>query len=314
MLSVIVPLYNEEEGLDNFLEELLAILAPLEFEVVLVDDGSRDRTWGKIEAWATRDRRIRGLQLSRNFGQQAALLAGLHAADGDHFLMLDGDGQHPPALIPELVAKSREGFEIVHTCREEDRDLPWLKRVTSRWFYKVFSWFSDVSIPYNAADFRLVSRRVRDVIISLEERDLFLRGMFSWTGYAQTWLPYRMRARLRGTTKYSLAKMAYLALSGLTAYSTVPMRLASVAFSGLALLVAVAYSLYAVWVRLVLDQAVPGWASLLILNSFFFSGLFILTGMVGEYVAKIHIEVKRRPQYLVSRETRSGNTETADTR
>lgn len=302
-LSIVIPMFNEEEVAASFYQRLQGAVAPLDldYEIVFVDDGSGDATFEVLADLARRDARVRVIGLSRNFGHQAALLAGLEKASGDYIVMLDGDGQHPPELIPEMMAAARQGYDIVYTLRQGAQGNPF-KNLTGRLFYGLFSILSEVPLHPNSADFRLISRRVREVVVSLEERDLFLRGIFAWVGFPSKAIEYNVGPRMAGTSGYSLRRMLTLSGSGITSFSSAPIRIASLALVGLALVAATGYSLYALYVKFILKVAVPGWTSLLILISAYFSGTFILLGIIGEYLARLHGEAKRRPHFIVSRE------------
>jgi glycosyltransferase involved in cell wall biosynthesis len=301
-LSVVVPVYNEVEVLDLFYQVLTEVICQMSisYEVILVDDGSRDGTFEKIRNISEHDPHVIGVKLSRNFGHQMALFAGLSHAHGDYVLMMDGDLQHPPELIPELWQYAQSGIDIVYTIRTPEENLGWFKKYSAKLFYTLFSYLTDVKLEENAADFRLISRKVCDEIVRMDERDLFLRGIFAWVGFSQQKVEYKANKRAKGESKYNLKKMFNLSVSGITSFSTVPLRL-SLLLCGFSLGVAFLYSGYALYSKFILQQAVQGWTSLLILMSLFFSGIFIILGIIGEYIAKIHIETKKRPRYIVEK-------------
>ncbi len=301
-LSIVVPVYNEIEAIELFYKELTHVISTMNisYEILFIDDGSSDGTIEKIHHFAEHDTHIIGIKLSRNFGHQIALFAGLSEASGNHILMMDGDLQHPPELIPELWEQALADFDVVFTVRKADESIGWFKKFSSKAFYKVFSYLTDVKLEKNTADFRLISRKVCDEIRNMDERDLFLRGIFSWVGFTQKKVEYIAPERVRGTSKYNLKKMLSLSISGITSFSTVPIRL-SLLLCAFSLFVAFSYSVYALYVKAVLDKAVQGWTSLLILMSIFFSGLYIMLGIIGEYIAKIHIETKKRPRYIIEK-------------
>ncbi len=300
-LSIVVPVYNEYDVLDLFYQELTQVVKTMgiRYEILFVDDGSSDGTIEQIRKLADHDSHVNGIQLSRNFGHQMALFAGLSEAAGTYVLMMDGDLQHPPALLPKLWNHAQAGYDIVFTVRNADENIGWFKKLSSKAFYTVFSYLTDVKLKPNTADFRLISRKVCDEIRKMDERDLFLRGIFSWVGFTQKNVPYSAPERVKGTSKYNVKKMFNLSISGITSFSTVPIRL-SLVLCAFSLFVAFLYSVYALYAKFVLHQVVQGWTSLLILMSIFFSGLYIILGIIGEYIAKIHIETKKRPRYIVA--------------
>jgi len=301
-LSIVVPVYNEIEIIELFYKKLTKVISKMEikYEIIFIDDGSRDGTFEKIHQISKADVHVTGIKLSRNFGHQMALFAGLAESNGAYILMMDGDLQHPPELIPELWKYAVSGIDIVYTIRKAEKGVGWFKRYSSGIFYRIFSYLTDVKLEQNTADFRIISRKVCDEIVKMDERDLFLRGIFSWVGFTQKGMKYTAHKRIKGEPKYNIKKMLNLSISGITSFSTVPIRL-SLLLCGFSLFVAVSYSVYAVYVKLILGKAVQGWASLLILLSLFFSGIFIILGIIGEYIAKIHIEVKKRPRYIIER-------------
>ncbi len=301
-LSIVVPMYNESKVIDLFYQKLTEAISTLEisYELIFVDDGSDDGTFDKITHIAAQDLHVLGVKLSRNFGHQMALFAGLSEAKGDYILMMDGDLQHPPELIPELWKHVTSGIDIVYTLRKTTDGFGWFKKFSANMFYKVFSYLTEVKLEPNTADFRIISRKVCDEIINMDERDLFLRGIFSWVGFTQKGIEYEANKRFKGESKYNFKKMFNLSISGITSFSTVPIRL-SLLLCGFSLFVAISYSVYALYVKLILGEAVQGWTSLLILMSLFFSGIFIILGIIGEYIAKIHIETKKRPRYIIEK-------------
>ena len=301
-LSIVCPAFNEEEVLPHFHRELAAVLAGLEadydLEVIYVDDGSRDGTLAVLRTLAAADPRIRYLSLSRNFGHQAALTAGLEEARGDAVITLDSDLQHPPELLPVLVDKWRAGFEVVLTIREEDPRLGLVKRFTSKFFYRVMRLLSSTDIRMAAADYRLMSRKAVDALLQLREAHRFLRGMVQWLGFPAAEVPYRPAGRRAGVSKYSLRRMLNLAGDGLLSFSRVPLRLAT--FLGLvAMTGGLLGSLYLAGRWLLGDAADAGWG--LVLASLYLLGGCILCalGLVGEYVGRIYEQVKGRPLYVL---------------
>ena len=301
MLSIIIPVYNEAGNLERLTRELRDTLEnfELDWEILFVDDGSSDNTWAIIEARHMADDRVKGLRLSRNFGHQYALLAGLANGTGDALITMDGDMQHPVAIIPELVNEWRHGSMIVHTKRIDPPSLPFFKKLTSRLYYRIFSYLSGVKIENGMADFRLLDREVVREILTFSEEGLFFRGIAQWVGYRSSTVPFTSNARFSGASKYNLKKMFRLAWNGITSFSIVPLRL-GIFLGFITSLIAFAEIIYAVTVKIFTDSAVPGWASAVSIISFLFGVLFILLGIVGEYIGRILVEVRKRPRYIIA--------------
>jgi glycosyltransferase involved in cell wall biosynthesis len=298
-ISIIVPAYQEEDNIGSLVTEIKKVLAvEKEWEIILVDDGSNDRTWERISFLHDKDSRVKGLRLTRNFGHQHALYAGLSFANGDAVVTMDADLQHPPAVISELLKAWRSGYKIVNTMRIDRANIPWVKRVTSKMFYAVFSFLSGVKLSAGMADFRLLDRQVVDKLLDLGEYHLFLRGMVQWMGYSSDTITYSSGQRLSGNSRYNLGKMIKLAWTGITSYSIVPLRLATTvgiitsifAFGGL---------FYALYAKFVISDVVAGWTSLISFLSLLFGVLFIVIGVLGEYIARILEQVRGRPRFIV---------------
>lgn len=308
-LSIVVPVFNESGNIDALVNALTEQLDRLDLssEIILVDDGSRDRTWAEVRATTQSHTRVRGLSLSRNFGHQNALFAGLHFAAGQAIISMDGDLQHPPSLIPEMVAKWKAGYKVVETSRIDSEDTTAFKRATSRWFYKVFSWLSGIPISKGSSDFRLIDRQVLKAMTEMRDADLFLRGMTYWVGFPRTTIPYQAGKRYSGTTKFNLGRMIRFAVSSLLSFSSVPLRLGI--WVGIATSLLAFAELAYIVVVFVRGGSVPGWASTLTLMSFMFGILFILVGLLGGYLASIFEMLKNRPRFLVN-ETAGWHDET----
>jgi len=299
-LSVVTPLYNEAPVVEEFCRRLQAVLATLdmETEVILVDDGSADGTWQLIQQLSEQYPNVRGVRLSRNFGHQCALLAGLSAAEGDAVVMMDGDLQHPPELIPRLVAKWREGFHVVNTIRTNTPDIGLVKRSLTTAFYAIINRISEVPITPNAADFRLVDRLVLEELKRLREHTVFLRGLMNWVGFSQSAIEFEADRRFAGQTKYSLGRMFRFALTAILSFSTHPLRLG--VWSGLIVfLLSWVYGLWAVYAKFVAHLVVPGWASLVWLILLSASIQLFVLGVIAEYIAQIYEETKGRPLFVV---------------
>ncbi len=303
-LSIVIPLCDEEGNVALLIEKLRDVLQTLEisYEVILVDDGSRDGTWSLISEAAAMNDRLKGLSLSRNFGHQNALFAGLYHSSGEAVITMDGDLQHPPALVPELFDAWREGYRVVETRRIESEDASFLKRMTSRWFYRIFSFLSGLPLAEGTSDFRLVDRQIVDTILQMRDADLFLRGITHWVGFQKTTIAYNVERRHAGETKYSLRKMIRFAMSSLFSFSMIPLRLGiwlGLITSALAFL-----ELIYILVNYFRGNAITGWASTLTVISFMFGILFILVGIIGAYVGNLLETVKNRPRFIV--QDRSG--------
>ena len=306
MISIVIPAYNEEHNLDalySSVREVMNAAGENDWELVVVDDGSKDRTWDVLKGLSNSDVRVRGVRLSRNFGHQSSLMAGLAAARGRAVIMMDADLQHPPALLPQLVRKWREGFQVVHAVRRDPPETSWFKRTTSRLYYRIFAVVSGVEIEPGSADFCLLDRQVVDEVLKFEEEGIFLRGLVHWVGYATTSVPFEAGQRHAGTSKYNLRKMLTLGWHGVSSFSLVPLRIGI----GIGLLsstfafLSVGYAIVGWWVD---DEIVPGWASSVVVSSFLFGVLFAFLAVLAEYVGRIAVEVRRRPRFLVRETTR----------
>jgi dolichol-phosphate mannosyltransferase len=299
-VSIVVPAYNEEGNLSALHSELVKTLSVLNlsWELIICDDGSTDRTWDETVRLSERDKRVRGVRLSRNFGHQYALYAGLAGASGQAVISMDADLQHPPELIPTLVARWRQGHKVVFTVRLDSGDVPFLKRTTSRGFYRLFSYLSGVRLEEGMADFRLLDRQVVTTLLQFREGGLFLRGLLPWIGYPSCKVEYQAQKRFSGRTKYSLRRMLRLAWTGIVSFSIIPLRL-GVGIGFVTSVIAFGGIVYAMYSRLISGTAVPGWASAVSIISFLFGVLFVVLGLIGEYIGRIFIEVRRRPRFVV---------------
>ena len=299
-LSIVIPAYNEQGNIERLYEELMKVLPDLgmPWEMIFSDDGSTDNTWRAICKLHDKDPRVDGIRLSRNFGHQYALLAGLIYASGAAVITMDADLQHPPTLIPQMVEKWRNGDKIVTTVRLDSEEISVFKKVTSYLFYKTFSYLSGVKIRPGMSDFRLLDRQVLDDILRFREQGLFLRGIVQWIGFQHSTVTFRCGERFSGQTKYTLRKMLRFAWHGISSFSLVPLRLAvlmGIFSSGISFL-GVAYAIFG---KLVAGTAVPGWASSVAIISFLFGVLFFILGILGEYIGRILTEVRLRPRFIV---------------
>lgn len=301
LLSVIIPCYNEEEVISETITRLKAFcseLVNLDVELIFVDDGSHDRTRELLKNYASVDPRFKVIGFARNFGHQIAVTAGIDAACGDAVVLIDADLQDPPEVVHEMIAKWREGYDVVYGTRTERPGESAFKLATARGFYRLLNRLSDVPIPLDTGDFRLMSRPVVDTLRAMPERDRFVRGMVSWVGFKQTALPYKRAERFAGESKYPLRKMLRFAIDGILSFSTKPLQL-SVGFGMLCASLALAGILYALWLRLFTNIWVEGWTALMIAVLFLGGVQLISVGILGEYIGRIYNEVKNRPLYVV---------------
>jgi dolichol-phosphate mannosyltransferase len=299
LLSIVVAFLNEQTNINHFLEVLMASLQPLgvSYELILVDDGSDDDTWNLIRAASATDRRIKGISLSRNFGHQSALFAGLSLSSGQACVTMDGDLQHPPQRIGELLQAWREGFRIVETRRLDSEDFSVFKRFSSRIFNGVFSFLSGLPLTPGISDYRLLDRRVVDVVIQMGDSSVFLRGMTHWVGYRSKTVVYRASERYSGRTKWTWSRLMRYSLSSIVAFSLKPLRIGIwIGFiTSLFAFLELAYIIY----RYFHGIDVPGWASTLTVISFMFGMLFILVGILGTYMGTMVEILKKRPRFLI---------------
>jgi dolichol-phosphate mannosyltransferase len=298
LLSVVTPMYFEEDSAPVFYERVLAALGHLPLEVIVVNDGSTDRTGEILERLAAEDERLKVVTLSRNFGHQAALSAGLDHASGDCIAMIDADLQDPPELILEMVEMWQRGVDVVYAVREEREGETKAKLMTARWFYALFSKLANVDLTQNSGDFRLMDRRALDAMLAMPERNRFLRGMTVWVGFTQAALPYQRAGRHAGETKYTWRKMIRFSLDAITSFSHVPLQLATlVGFACAALAFALIPLTVLARVFTVFDAGIPTVLALVL----GIGGIQLLCmGIVGEYIGRIYDEVKARPLYVVA--------------
>jgi glycosyltransferase involved in cell wall biosynthesis len=301
--AIVIPCYNEEGNLHETHQRVSRSFsqAGVAYEIVYVDDGSRDSTPALLRDLQATDPHVRVIYLSRNFGHQFAVTAGLAHARGDAVVIMDADLQDPPEVAIEMVRRWEEGYEVVYGIRTDREGETRFKLLTASLFYRLIRWLSDTEIPLDTGDFRLLDRKVVDAIVAMPERDRFLRGMVSWAGYRQIGVAYRRAARFAGETKYPLGKMVRFALDGILSFSIKPLRLSTLMgfmSAGLAL-VAI---LYALGMRLFTQRWVTGWTALMIAILFLGGAQLISLGIIGEYIGRLYGEAKRRPLYLV-RET-----------
>lgn len=301
LISIVIPVYNEEGNILPFFKELkMSLPTKYQTEYIFVDDGSTDATLEKIKKLRTVEQNVKYLAFTRNFGHQYALKAGIDHASGKAVITLDGDFQHPPKLIPQMITKwERDKYKIVYSRRRDDRKISYFKQATSNFFYHLINSMSEIEIEVGSADFRLLDKEVVEVIKRSSESTLFLRGLVAWTGFSSFGIDYVPQARTWGVSKYTYPKMFHLAIDAITSFSIVPLRFATIIglfmsiFSGL-------YALYAVIVWFTNRQhVIIGWPSVII-SVLFIGGLqLLILGIIGEYIGKIFLETKHRPLYLI---------------
>jgi len=306
-LTIVIAAYNEEAALPLLHPRLLAVLASLDLEgrILYVDDGSSDGTWATLQALASDEPRVGLLRLARNFGKEAALTAGLDHVQTDAALVLDADGQDPPELIPEFVAKWREGFDVVYGTRTRRDGESWIKRATAAMFYRVINRLSNTPIPADTGDFRLLSRRVLEALGQLRERQRFMKGLFAWVGFRQAALPYRRAPRVAGDSKFNYWRLWNFALEGITGFSTVPLRVATY-LGFFTAFVAIVYALWIITKTLIWSDPVQGWPTMMAVILFLGGVQLMALGVIGEYLGRSYLEAKQRPLYLVSERREHG--------
>jgi len=300
-LSVVVPMYNEEEVIEVTYRRLKAVLDKLgeTYEIVFVNDGSRDRTSDIVRTLCAEDRSVKLVEFSRNFGHQIAVTAGMDHASGRTVVLIDADLQDPPELIADMVGKWREGYDVVYGKRIERKGESWFKKLTAAMFYRLLRSMTSVNIPVDTGDFRLMDRKVCDALTSMRERSRFIRGMVSWAGFKQTSVDYVRDERFAGETKYPLKKMIRLSLDAMTSFSTKPLKIASVLGFVLSA-IGFVYLFIVLYQRLFTDTTTQGWTSMIAISLLFHGITLSLLGVLGEYIGRTYEEAKGRPLYLVS--------------
>jgi dolichol-phosphate mannosyltransferase len=302
LLSVVIPCYNEEEVIGETMKRLKAFcseLVNLHVELIFVDDGSRDRTRELLKSYAAEDSRIRLIGFARNFGHQIAITAGIDAACGDAVVLIDADLQDPPEVVHEMIGKWREGYDVVYGIRIGRPGESAFKLATARGFYRLLNRLSDVSIPLDTGDFRLMSRHVVDTLRAMPERDRFVRGMVSWVGFKQTALPYKRAERFAGKSKYPLRKMLHFAVDGILSFSTKPLQI-SIALGIASALIALMGIMYVIFLRIFTNIWAPGGTAQMTAVLFIGGVQLVSIGILGEYIGRIYNEVKNRPLYVAS--------------
>jgi dolichol-phosphate mannosyltransferase len=299
--SIVVPVYNEAEVLPALYLRLTQVMEGLgePYEIIFVNDGSHDASPFFIRELQVKDARVKFLSFSRNFGHEIAMTAGLDHSSGQAVVVMDADLQHPPEVIPRLIEKWQEGYDVVSAVREKREEEALLKRIMVMVFYRVFSRLTDTKIPLNATEFRMMSRRAVEAMKAIRERNRFVKGLANWIGFRQTSVSFASADRYAGETKYTFRKLARLALDGITSFSHVPLQLATY-FGFAAAFLSFVYMIYAIVIRVMTTRAVPGWASIMVMVLFIGGVQLITLGIIGEYLGRIYEEVKQRPLYIVA--------------
>ena len=300
-LSIVIPAYYEEGNLKYLYDEVVKSIDQIKinWELIIVDDGSTDKTWEEVSKLNKSDSRVKGIKFCRNFGHQYALFAGLNFASGEAVITMDADLQHPPEIIPKLLEEWKKGYKIVNTIRIDHETTKFSKRFTSKWFYKVFSYLSGVNLKNGMADFRLLDKRVVQEFLKLRESGIFLRGLVEWLGFTTTNVKFKSRERLHGKTKYNFKRMIKFAWTGIVSFSLKPLRIGIIlgivtSIFSFGLLVLTLYDYF------ILHNTVPGWTTLVVITTFLFGILFIILGIIGEYIGRILIETRSRPRFIIS--------------
>ncbi len=299
-ISVVIPVYNEENGLDELYKRLSVSLSTFtkSYELLFIDDGSRDGTFARLRQLVESDHRVRYIKLSRNFGHQVAVSAGLDHCTGKAVVIIDGDLQDPPELIPELYQKYKEGYKVVYARRIIRKGETFFKKFTAKLFYRVLARITVIDIPLDTGDFRLIDRDVVEQLKKMPEKDKFIRGQIAWIGFRQTYVDFERDARKYGKTGYSLRKMIRLAVDGITAFSDFPLKLATT-LGFIVSIIAVIIIIYALYSYFILERTITGWSSLIV-STMFIGGIQLITiGIIGEYISRINHNVRNRPLYVV---------------
>ncbi len=299
-LSIIIPIYNEQDNIDRLINRLKGVVSKLgiDCEYIFINDGSKDDSINIIKNLATIDSSVKYINFSRNFGHQIAVTAGLDKASGDRIVIIDADLQDPPELIIEMYHKMNDGYEVVYAKRKARKGESWLKKFTARMFYRILKAITSVNIPVDTGDFRIMDRKIVDVLKQMPEQQKFLRGQISWIGFNQTYVEYERDERNAGETGYTYIKMIRFALDGITSFSNFPLKFASICgfvVSGIAFLV----GLYALYARFISGHYVEGWTSIII-SVLFLGGIQLISiGIIGEYISRLSSNVRNRPLYII---------------
>lgn len=298
--SLIIPVYNEEDSLDELYNRIFDVSKNFngEYEIIFVNDGSQDKSIEVLKRLYANDKRIIIINLSRNFGHQVAITAGMDFASGEAVITMDSDLQDPPEVIPRLIEKWQEGFEVVYGVRDERKGESIFKKITAKIFYRILNKMSNIKIPLDTGDFRLMDKKVVDVLKEIREENRYMRGLTSWVGFSQIGIVYKRDARFAGRTKYPLGKMIKLALDAFVSFSGLPLKMATY-IGFLISFLSFIYLFYILWLKIFTAELIQGWSSLITAVLFIGGIQLICLGIIGEYIGRINNEVKRRPLYVV---------------
>ncbi len=302
-ISVIIPVYNEEDNIQPLYERLKSVMQNMKvtYELIFVNDGSQDKTIRLVKALAYKTKEVKYIDFSRNFGHQIAVTAGLDKANGDAIVIIDADLQDPPELIAEMYEKMKEGYEVVYAKRKKRSGESVMKLWTASMFYRILSRITSISIPVDTGDFRIMDKKIVEILRQMPEKNKFLRGQISWIGFNQTFIEYEREERQAGETGYTYRKMMRFALDGITAFSDIPLKVVTY-FGFIVSFIAFLISLYALYSRFILRDYVQGWTSLMI-SVLFIGGIqMIAIGIIGEYMSRMNSNIRNRPLYII-RET-----------
>jgi dolichol-phosphate mannosyltransferase len=296
-ISIVVPSFNEEKNIPVLFDEVREVLKGEDFECIFIDDGSSDETFSIIKGLSAHYTEVKGISFSRNFGHQIALLAGISESLGDITISMDADGQHPASVIPDLIEKYQQGFDIVNTRRLKTEDAGLIKNMTSKGFYTFINKMTDVKIEPASSDFRLMSRKAVDAFLQFEEKDRFTRGLISWMGFKQAFVEFDAPRRRSGVSKYTFRKMLHFAWDGITSFSSKPLKI-SLYVGLLSLGMGFLYAVYAL-IEFILGNTIPGWTSMMLVILFLGGVQLLSLGIIGQYLSRIFNEAKNRPSYFI---------------
>ncbi|MCB2194626.1 MAG: glycosyltransferase family 2 protein [Bacteroidetes bacterium] len=307
-ISIIVPIYNEKNNLPELYKRLVESASKVSknYEILFVNDGSKDESCEIIKTYATKNANIRYINFSRNFGHQIAISAGIDKCNGNAIVIIDGDLQDPPELIPELYKKYKEGYNVVYAKRKSRKGEGFLKKTTAKFFYRILSKITSINIPLDTGDFRLFDDKILKHLRLMPEKHKFIRGQISWLGFKQTFIEYDRDSRKHGETKFTYKKMVNFAIDGITSFSSFPLKIVTL-LGFIVSVIALIIIIYALYSKFVLDRVITGWTSLII-STMFIGGVQLLSiGIIGEYISRINSEVKNRPLYIIDEDNLSEN-------
>ena len=299
-ISVIIPVFNEEKNIQNLYDRLSQVMQNLNvtYELIFVNDGSKDASIGLIKVLSKKNKEVKYIDFSRNFGHQIAVTAGLDKTSGNAVVIIDADLQDPPELIAEMYQKRKEGFEVIYAKRKNRKGESFLKLMTAKLFYRILSKMTSISIPVDTGDFRMIDKKIVEVLREMPEKNKYLRGQISWVGFNQTFVEYDRQERQAGATGYTYRKMLHFALDGITAFSDVPLKVVTY-FGFMVSIIAFFVAIYALLAKFVWENSVPGWTSLMIAILFIGGIQMIAIGIIGEYLSRMNHNIRNRPLYII---------------